>query len=165
MNCKLRALEPTDFSSLVRAENDQDAYMNSDNYLPFSQAVLEKYLNGDHNLFTHHQYRFVIDVDSSCAGFIDLYDYNPVHSRAGVGVFVFEEYRNKGIAYFALEHLSEISKTRLNIEYLHASVSENNKASLKLFNKSGFDFIGKRTAWKKKSGIRTGVNLYEKVLI
>jgi len=161
---QLRALEPSDLSALLEAENNQEAYMNSDNYLPFSKAVLEKYLNGEHDLLKHHQYRYAIDANGECAGFIDLFDYNPVHSRAGVGIYIVENQRGKGIAFHALQRLIEVSKVKLNIEYLHASISESNKASLNLFEKCGFQKNGIRTAWQKRFGKRKAVVLYELLL-
>ena len=89
MNCTLRALEPRDVSALIEAENHQDSYMISDNFLPFSEAVLKKYLEGEHDLLKYHQYRYAVDYKNECVGFIDLFDYNPIHSRAGVGVYIF----------------------------------------------------------------------------
>ncbi len=165
MDCYLRALEPTDLSALIQAENDQEAYLISDNYVPFSKAVLEKYLNGEHDLLKHHQYRFTIETGGLCAGFVDLFDYNPVHSRAGVGIYVLEEFRSKGVGSCALQCLIEIARNKLNIEYLHASVSESNEPSLKLFNDGGFKMIGVRSAWQKYSGKRTAVKLFERTLV
>jgi len=165
MNCELRALEPSDVTALLEAENDQDAFMNSDNYVPFSKSVLEAYVNGQHDLIKHQQYRYVIELNGECAGFIDLFDYNPIHARAGVGVFVLKKFRKGGAATFALQRLINISKNQLNIEYLHASISEDNQASITLFKKCGFQKTGVRNGWRKEGGVRKNVCLFELNLI
>lgn len=165
MNCKLRALESSDLSAVIEAENHQEAYMNSDNYMPFSRAVLEKYVNGEHDFFKFQQYRYVIDLDGECAGFLDLFDYNAVHARAGVGVFVLEPFRERGVAGVALQRLITEARQKLNIEYLHASISEENKPSIKLFEKCGFTQAGFKRGWRKENGVRKGVKLYELILV
>ena len=77
------------------------------------------------------QYRFVIDLKGTQIGFIDLFDYNT--GSAGVGVIIIKDYRNKGFAKEALNLLIDYTFLILDMKQLHASVTKDNLASIKLF--------------------------------
>jgi len=165
MNLILRAIELKDLEALNAVENEQDSYLTSDNYLPFSKDILEKYISGEHDLFKFNQYRYSIDCDGNAVGFLDLFDYNPVHARAGVGIYILKNYRSMGFAYTSIELLKELCVSKLNIDYLHASISDTNHHSKELFEKLGFVLIGQRKGWLKHKGERVTVSLYENLLV
>ncbi len=145
----LRAVEAGDTEVIYSIENDTSGWMQSENYLPFSKSVLDKYTSGEHDLFKHCQYRFMICMESNSevCGCIDLFDYSSVHSRAGVGIYILDEFRNLGYAGTALEMLIDYSKNHLNLRLLHCSILEDNLNSVKLFSSKGFVKTGKRENW------------------
>ena len=91
--CNLRLLEPSDLEFLERIENDTRLWKYSNTTKPFSNEVLKIYIqNAKQDIVDAGQQRFVIvDSDSNKLGLIDLFDYEPKHARAAVGVVIVEE--------------------------------------------------------------------------
>lgn len=148
---KLRALEPDDLQLLYRVENDPGVWEVSGTQAPFSHFVLKQYLEQAHrDIYEVKQLRLVIclEADGRPLGFIDLYEFDPSHSRAGVGILLFEARdRGQGYAYEALELLCEYAFTHLRLHQLYAGITTDNKPSITLFEKAGFELTGKRLDW------------------
>ena len=89
-NLILRALEPSDLDFLYTLENDQALWSVSNTLIPFSKYTLSEYiLHAKEDIYTAKQVRFVLsDQDQTPLGCIDLFDYDPIHRRAGVGVVI-----------------------------------------------------------------------------
>lgn len=162
----LRSVEPADLPFLLAIENDAASWRHSENYMPFSSAVLDQYVKGEHDLVKHGQYRFMIhdSVRSVPVGCVDLFNYSPIHSRAGVGIYISEGFRNKGRAKVALELLCTYAKEILNLELIYCSVLSSNSKSLKLFKSVFFEETGKRVKWSKQNGVREDVILLQRLL-
>ena len=104
----LRALEPDDVDVLYKWENNRQIWHVSNTQTPFSRYVLEQFLvNAHEDIYTNKQLRLIIsEVNKEDAvGAIDLFDFDPYHLRAGVGILIADEFRNKGYAFEALELL------------------------------------------------------------
>ena len=162
----LRAIESSDSKVLFDIENDTSGWIQSDNFLPFSKDVLSKYTSGQHDLVKFGQYRFMIEnsLEPDPIGCVDLFDYNAVHSRAGVGIYILESHRNKSFGKEALELLISYSKERLNLRMLHCSILDNNETSKRLFNSLGFSETGIRNNWYLSNGAYRNVILLQKEL-
>jgi diamine N-acetyltransferase len=79
---------------------------------------------------------------------IDVFDFDFLNKRAGVGVLVKNEKdRSKGVGTEALQLLVKYCFTHLQLHQLFCNISEENKASLKLFAKQGFQKIGLKKDW------------------
>ena len=107
-NIYLRALEPEDLEFLFALENDEKVWEISETLAPYSKYILKQYLANSHkDIYEVKQLRLAIsDYNNRLMGLIDLYDFNPKHKRAGVGVIVLEEgNRNRGIGKEALSLL------------------------------------------------------------
>ena len=100
----LRALEPSDLDFLFALENDQRLWTVSNTLVPFSKFTLKEYIaHVKDDIFTAKQQRFVIsDAQNSALGLIDLYEFDPVHHRAGVGLVIAETLRGNGLGKKAL---------------------------------------------------------------
>lgn len=86
---RLRALEPEDLECLYQWENDMDLWEVSDTLTPFSLFTLKKYIETCHlDIYTTKQLRLMIErVDTNARiGLVDLYDFDPYHQRAGIGI-------------------------------------------------------------------------------
>ena len=97
----LRALELEDLDFLYIIENDEAIWRVSHTQTPFSRYVLRHYLENAHqDIYQARQLRLVIAKAGSgqVAGFIDLFDFDPQHRRAGVGVVVASDQRQHGLA-------------------------------------------------------------------
>ena len=147
----LRALEPTDLDFLYALENDSSVWEVSNTVTPFSRFVLQKYLeNAAADIYETRQLRLVMEAKSGQAvGAIDLFDFEPLHLRAGVGISVLAEYRRNQYASEALNLLLEYARNFLNLHQLYASVPEDNAGSLQLFRKCGFRECGTKKDWLK----------------
>ncbi len=147
----LRALEPTDLDFLYLLENDEMLWEVSNTLTPYSKFVLQQYLDNAHrDMYEVKQLRLAICLlnTTNPIGFIDLYDFNPTHKRAGVGIVVFSENnKQKGFAKEALQLLIRYCFTHLGLHQLYAGISEDNNKSIGLFEKTGFTKTGERKDW------------------
>ena len=148
---KLRAVEPEDLEWHFQWENDMKLWQVSNTIVPFSRFVLRAYLETAHkDIFENKQLRLMIDtIDlGETVGAIDLFDFDPFHLRAGVGVLIgAESDRRQGLAAEALQLLIKYSQETLKLHQLYCNISKQNVVSLKLFQKCGFAITGEKTDW------------------
>ena len=151
---KLRALEPEDLELLYDWENNSSIWEHSNTLTPYSKFILRNYLENAHkDIFEVKQVRFIIEIITTkeAIGTIDLFDIDFYNSRAGVGILIAkEEQRNKGYAGKSLELITTYAFQHLELYQLYCNINEDNKNSLKLFQKSGFKITGKKEKWVKK---------------
>ena len=147
----LRALEPTDLDFLYALENDSSVWEVSNTVTPFSRFVLQKYLeNAAADIYETRQLRLVMEAkNGEAVGAIDLFDFEPLHLRAGVGISVLAGFRRNQYASEALNLLLDYSCNFLNLHQLYASIPEDNESSLQLFRKCGFTECGTKKDWLK----------------
>ena len=157
-NLILRTPLLSDFDDLLIWENDLKNNQYTDVPVFYTPSQIEDFLNSDHDLLLQNQIRYIIEFNSSAVGCIDLYDYDVVNSRAGVGIYVDSNFRNKGIASKSLELLKSISIEKYLIANLYADIMSGNKSSIKIFEKANFIKNGIKSNW-----IRTE-NSFEDVL-
>lgn len=152
----LRTLEPIDASMMLKWENNPDNWAVSNTLVPFSEHLILQYVNSAQDIFATKQLRFIICLRDSDKpiGTIDLFEYDPLHQRAGVGVLIDEvSERNKGYATEALELMIRYSFERLNLHSLFCHIFESNTHSIQLFEKQGFEKMGIKKDWvKTKNG-------------
>jgi diamine N-acetyltransferase len=149
----LRALEPSDIDEVYQWENDSSIWHLSNTISPYSRFVLEQYLASAHqDIYTAKQLRLVISLTSGKAiGCIDIFDFDPLHQRAGVGILISEiADRGKGYASEALELLIGYCRNTIHLHQLYCNITEGNEASLKLFTHLGFEVCGTKKAWLRE---------------
>jgi len=160
----LRALEPHDLDFLFKLENDESVWEVSETLAPYSRYVLKQYLENSHkDIYEVKQLRLAIsDFEEHLLGFIDLFDFNPRHMRAGIGIIVLQEAnRNKGIGTEALDLMINYTFNHLNLHQLYANISVENKPSIKLFSNLGFKKIGIKKDWNHFDGVYSDEILYQ----
>ena len=82
------------------------------------------------------------------AGCIDLFEYDPLNRRAGIGILIYgAENRRKGYAREALGILCRYAREQLRLHQLWCTVGAGNAASLALFRQAGFVETGVRRDW------------------
>jgi diamine N-acetyltransferase len=152
----LRALEPDDLDYLYSVENDEEFWEVSSTHAPFSRYVLRQYLENAHrDLYEVKQLRLVICEagDDSPAGFIDLFDLEPKHNRAAVGILIRNHNsRKKGFGFEALELLCNYCFTHLGLHQIYANVGAENTSSKLLFEKAGFACTARKKDWVRVNG-------------
>lgn len=148
----LRALEAEDVELLYEWENEEENWKVSQTIAPFSKYILALYIkNSDKDIYESKQLRLLIETpDKRSIGAIDLFDFDPVHLRAGVGLLIHKkEDRSKGYASAALELIINYSFKKLGLHQLWANVNLVNENSIKLFERHGFRVSGTKQQWIK----------------
>ena len=149
-NVRLRQPSIKDLDDLLGWENDVLKIDHTDMPVFYTKDQMVIYLNSNQDLFMNGQVRYMINLDDMSIGYIDLYNFNIVHSRAGVGIFIDKKFRKKGIANKALKTLIEISSKELHLNQLFAEVFQSNKAAISLFEHAGFTLSGLKKQWIRK---------------
>jgi len=133
----LRALEPEDLELLYGWENNVSYWTISNTIVPFSKYTLKRYLEDSHkSMYETGQVRLMIDhiADDTTIGTIDIFDFDPFHKRAGVGILIADEqYRRKGYATMALKCLIDYCFSTLMLHQVHCSILSNNEESIDMF--------------------------------
>ena len=150
----LRAPEPQDVDFLYRMENDEKLWHISQTFRPFSRFEMEQYvLMAEKDPFETHQVRFMIVLRSGqTIGTIDLFEIDPYNKRAGVGIVIIEEFRQKGYASEALQTVIGYCFSHLNLHQLFCNIESDNTSSIELFKKAGFVVSGIKKEWNLKNG-------------
>lgn len=119
--------------------------------MPFSCHIITQYaLNANQDIFEAKQLRLMVVEKSSnrSVGSIDMFEYDPFHQRAGLGILInSSEDRKKGYAFQAIELLKKYAFGYLHMKQLYCGIGANNVNSMKLFEKAGFVLCGIRKAW------------------
>lgn len=137
---KLRAPEPEDLECMFRFENATDLWDISNTTGPYSRFQLKQYIEQSQNdLFIDRQLRLMIEnQDRQVVGIVDICNFDPLHSRAEVGIVIDKAHRRKGIARQALSLLEKHCFHYLGIHQLFAYVDITNEVSRKLFVACGY---------------------------
>jgi diamine N-acetyltransferase len=148
----LRAVEPTDLDILMQWENNPEFWPVSNTLTPFSKELLEHYIHSAQDIYAVKQIRLMIDELAShkTVGAIDLFDFDPRHQHAGVGILIDPDFRKNGFALDAIELVKKYARDIVGIRNLSATIIEDNQASIQLFEKAGFEKIGQRKKWFNK---------------
>lgn len=147
---RLRAPEPEDLEMLYRWENDTSLWELGSTLSPFSRYVLKQYISESKNdIYEHKQLRLIIELKETRAavGTIDLYDFDPHHRRAGIGILIDAAHQRKGYAKNALKLIFDYAFSFLNLHQLYATIPVTNTPSLCLFEQCGFETMGILKDW------------------
>jgi diamine N-acetyltransferase len=161
---QLRALEPEDLASLYKWENDNQLWEYGNTLAPFSKYILHRYIeNSGLDIYEARQLRLVIEdkKTKNPVGTIDLYDFEPFHNRAGIGILIDEVAQGKGFATQALNLMKDYAFQFLKLSQLYAYIPAMNIASLKLFRNCGFMESGLLKKWNKAPEGKGDVFVYQ----
>ena len=149
----LRAVEPEDIDFLFSCENDTSVWHCGDTLVPYSRFAIKQYIANEQNdIYTNKQYRFIICLkpDGNPIGTIDLFNFDPYHQRASVGIMIHgSQNQHQGYASQSLQLLTDYCFGFLHLHQLHCAVAADNEQSISLFTKAGFVQCGRRAEWLK----------------
>jgi len=149
----LRAIEPNDAQLILEWENNELNWQLSNTITPFSKHIIDSYIEIAHrDIFENKQLRLMIDEldGGKTVGAIDLFDFDPYHLRAGVGILINDDSdKRKGYAKESLDLLIDYSRDILALKQLYCNISINNKASFSLFENCGFLNTGIKKKWQR----------------
>jgi len=93
-------------------------------------------------------------------GAIDLFDFDPVNKRAGIGIMIIRGERKKGFASDALTLLIDYCFKTLRLHQVYCNIDITNQASYNLFLKHHFKVIGLKKDW-----LRVGNNWVDEYIL
>ncbi len=163
---RLRALEPEDLDIMYRWENNSAMWDVSLATEPYSRYILKEYIAySDKTIYEKGQLRLMIELKDTgeTVGAIDLFDFEPHHLRAGVGILVDERYRRNGYAAMALNLLCDYAFNFLYLNQLYAHVPVINQGSIVLFSHGGFERVGTLKQWVRSGGRFVDVEVLQKL--
>lgn len=161
----LRAPEPEDLDVMFQFENATDLWEVSNTTGPYSRFQLKQYIEQTQNdLFADRQLRLMIEKSNkTVVGIIDICHFDPIHSRAEVGVVIHEKFRHQGIAHKALALLEGHCFYHLGIHQMFAYVAVTNTPSRNLFKSCGFEECALLKSWMRVSGGYDDVVIFQKI--
>ncbi len=166
-NISLRPLEPEDVETLYRWENNMEIWQVSNTKTPYSKYILAQYIKESvKDIYETKQLRLIIQsADEIPVGAVDLFDFEPYHLRAGIGILIHNvEDRKKGYATDTLSAISDYGSQVLGLKQLYANIAADNLKSIYLFEKSGFQKVGVKKSWLKTlTGWKDEI-LFQKIL-
>ncbi len=161
----LRALEPEDLEFIYSIENNEDIWEVSNTQTPYSRFLIRQYLENAHqDIYEAKQLRLAICENEGlkAVGLIDLFDFDPVNQRAGIGIVIHaQEDRGKGLGKEALGLLINYAFQKLQLHQLYANIDMDNTASISLFTNFGFEKAGIKKDWNKRNNRFTDEALYQ----
>lgn len=164
---RFRALEPDDIDRIFEWENDAEIWNISNTYEPFSKYILAKYIKeSQRDIYEAKQVRMIIEtLEGQAVGAIDLFDFDPFHFRAGVGILIHHANDRKlGYASDALQLLCRYAAEHLALHQLYANITEDNLPSIHLFTRAGFELCGTKKDWRRTSDGWKAELMYQKIL-
>ncbi|GHT01709.1 N-acetyltransferase [Bacteroidia bacterium] len=149
---QLRALEPEDLDTLYRWENDGDLWSHGSTLTPYSKFTLREYLAKQNlNIFQTGQLRLMIaeKLSKMPVGTIDLYEFDSLNGRAGIGILLDTRFRRQGFGEHALQLIANYAFEILHLQQIYAHVPLSNHPSYQLFQKAGYEQSGILKNWIK----------------
>ncbi len=145
----LRAVEPSDIDILYGWENDTNIWGVSGTLSPFSHHTLSLFIEAQRqDIFASRQMRLMICThEGEAVGALDLFEFDPLHQRAGVGIMVAPEFQRCGYAADALLAAERYAIEFLRVHQLWCNIEEDNVASLALFASVGYVQVGLKKDW------------------
>ena len=159
----LRAVEPSDLDEIFKWENDTNIWQYGSTIAPYSKRQICEYIkNYSADIYKDMQLRLMItdNATSKTIGMIDLYDFNPFHSKAHIGILIAPEHARQGYGYEAVETLMKYASDFLGLHQLAVCIPSENTASINLFTKLGFRKAGVLNDW-----LRTGESYRDAVMM
>lgn len=151
----LRPAEPSDAEIIYRWENDHDNWRVSGTHAPYSLFQIEQFLLGDNDLQAQKQLRLMINLteNGQTVGCIDIFDYDSINQRAGLGILIDKAFRRQGYAKAALTLCVEYLFHDLMLHQVHCCIDALNTGSQQLFASQGFVLCGRKKEWiRSKDG-------------
>lgn len=147
---RLRALEPQDATLVYMWENDSSLWPHGCTQAPLSLVQVRNYIDTyDADLYSSRQLRLMIESveDGVVMGMVDMYDFDPMHRRAGIGIMIAPQHRGRGIGRMSLELLARYAYERLGMHQLWCVTAVGNASAIAMFRSAGYDSCGRLRSW------------------
>jgi diamine N-acetyltransferase len=162
----LRALEPEDLDTLYEWENNSELWKYGSTLSPYSKFALHDYLTNSLQGIIHSRQLRLMAIEKPTnlpVGTIDLFDYDPIHQRACIGILVDTPFRRKGYGEDILHLTAGYAFNVLHLNQLYAYIPMSNTGSFNLLCKCGYKQSGVLKNWFKTTGGFEDVRLMQLV--
>jgi diamine N-acetyltransferase len=162
----LRALEPEDLDILYEWENNPELWKYGSTLMPYSKFALRDYLTNSLQGIMHSRQLRLMAIEKktrTAVGTVDLYDYDPIHQRAGIGILVDVPCQRKGFGTDMLLLTAAYAFNILHLNQLYAHIPVSNTISFNLLSKCGYKQSGILKSWLKTSNGFEDVHLMQLV--
>jgi diamine N-acetyltransferase len=149
---RLRAVEPEDLDRLYMWENNSQLWDAGNTRNPYSRFMLKQYINeSERDIYESKQLRLMMvsKKTGETVGTIDLFDFEIHNSRIALGLFVDATFQGNGYAKTSLKLVEEYVFEYLKINQLYVQISQNNIASIGMFEQENFEKTGILKNWIK----------------
>lgn len=163
----LRQLEEKDVHTLLLWENDTANWRFSETEAPISIFEMKAYIESASQVRQTQQLRLIIckNDDNSAIGTVDLFEIDFKHKRAGIGILIAEKVnRQQGFAMEALMLIETYAREVLELDQFYCNIQEDNKASIQLFENSGYIRTGTKKNWYKYRDQTIDAYFYQKFI-
>lgn len=145
----LRCAEPEDAEQIFRWENDRDIWRISGTHVPYTRFQIDQFLLSNNDLLSQNQLRLMIELNETekSVGCIDIFDYDGINQRAGLGILIDKSYRHQGLAKAAIALCVHYLFHDVMLHQVYCSIDETNTESQQLFLNQGFTLCGHRKDW------------------
>jgi diamine N-acetyltransferase len=144
----LRPTLPSDVRFIYNLENDKENWKVSETQKPFTKKQIEDFVLNQKDIYIDKQLRLMICLPSQtnntqdqAIGCIDLFEFDELALKAGIGIIIEKKYRRKGYASDALSQVIKYCFNALSLHHVFCNIFQNNKASIKLFQKQKFSIM------------------------
>lgn len=149
----LRALETSDLDWLYSIENNAEWWHLGISKEPWSKDVLSKYIHSQPgNLMRDGQLRLILEVEGLPLGALDVYDYDPIARKGGLGIVMNQEAQGKGLAKMAMGSFVQYLLQTIGLNMVYAVTPITNEASIALFESLQFKNSGTLRHWVLQKG-------------
>ncbi len=188
--CRLRAVEPADVDAMYLWENDMEIWRVSNTVAPYSRYALEQLVESMRcDIYASRQLRLIIETTGVgrpevaepgdgdgyvrtgdfmagvAIGAVDIFEFDPLNSRAGIGILVYDEAdRGRGYAADALCIAERYARETLHLHQLWCNVGADNSRSLALFDGAGYRRVGVKADWVRRVDGYVDEVLLQKIL-
>lgn len=161
----LRIAEPEDARQIYEWENNRNVWRVSETSCPVSLFQVEQFLLGNSDLVTNRQLRLMVCLEGTerPIGSIDLFDFDPVNGRIGIGILIESAHRGKGYAKRALNLCLDYLFHDVMVHQVHCLIDIANEESRHLFLGLGFSECGLRKDWIKTPEGYLNAVFYQKI--
>lgn len=159
-------MEPGDVDAIYRWENDPMVWTVSASHQPFSRHAVQKYIDENSlcDIYTSRQLRLMADNGEASVGCVDLYNFDPHHRRAAVGILVDPAYRGEGYGTAIISELLQFAAEHLNMHQIYCTTTPDNTACIKMFERCGFSRCGILNDWVFDAGTFKPSIMLQKIL-
>lgn len=149
-----RTLTSDDVDIMMVWENNPENWKISSTTHSYTRDQIQEFVDLNQDIYVHEQLRLLICLNDTneVIGNIDLFDFEPVHKRVGVGILIDKKYRKQGYASKSIVLIEEYCKLILDVKNLFCNILVDNEASINLFEKNGFNRLTLKPKWHFYNG-------------